>query len=677
MDDLTVVKRALSQAEVQAHFDRAPAINLHLDEDLSRTTFTDDSNNRFAATCANTDTCPDAADKGQMREAVTFDGNDTLALSATAAMTLTNFSVGMWVKPTKSVNAVQWLATKADGNFYNANFRLSIQPNSMTVRFARQSACAAGDTNWHSVDASNPLLEDQWNHVVATHSAADGVMAIYVNGALAGTLTGIGGNACTAANAIRLGQAFNGGMDEVSVYKTALDAGQVADTYQYQAAWFDVIDRHDLYVDADIPTVDLSRTPAYVGTAQTVLTVRADDASSPLAGVEYRIDGGAWQAATPGNGAAATSGAWLFNFQAAVGAHTLDARATDSVGNLSAIASATLTVDNGAPNVSVNSPIGVLRITDSLAISGTAGDSASGVAPNAVSVRLAGHSGADITGAQVAALDVNGDWQATQPFDILPYGIYTATANVTDEAGNASTAAALYRLDGLPPYADVTDGGHFYSPINTKTIMGVAGDVPYPASGRTLHLHFETGSGLWEDGSQTGYTMQCSGATCPSAGISGKEGTAVTFDGVDDLLDFGGNAAGLVNTGAITTTAQQLGLADGSFTVMAWVNAADWSGSHALLGTSPANGLFVGIQNGSPSLGHGGDDTTMSGAIPTGQWVHLAWRFNAGTGERAFFVNGVLGARPPPVICPTAVRTLCRWATPAAATPSPGRSTNW
>ncbi|MEZ4709124.1 MAG: LamG-like jellyroll fold domain-containing protein [Caldilineaceae bacterium] len=644
LDDLTVVKRALSQAEVQAHFNRAPAVNLHLDEDLSRTTFVDDSNNRFAATCSSTsspttDACPDAADKGQMREAVTFDGNDTLTLSATAAMTLTNFSVGMWVKPTKTVNTVQWLATKADGNFYNANFRLSIQPNSMTVRFERQSACAAADTNWHRVGASNPLLEDQWNHVVATHSATDGVMAIYVNGSLAGTATGIGGSVCTATNAIRLGQAFNGGMDEVSIYKTALNAGQVADAYQYQAAWFDVIDRHDLYVDADLPTVDLSRTPAYVGAAQTVLTVRADDASSPLAGVEYRIDGGAWQAATPGNGTAATSGAWLFNFQAAGGAHTLEARATDSVGNLSAIASAAVTVDAGAPGVSVNSPAGVLRITDSLVISGTASDGASGLASNGVSVRLADHTGADVTGAQVASLGVNGAWQAAQPFDTSPYGVYTATATAGDEAGNASTAAAIYNLDSLPPFADVTDGGHFYSPVDTKTMMGVAGDTPYPAGGRTLHLHFETGSGLWEDGSPTGYTMQCSGASCPSAGVSGKHGAAVTFDGVDDLLDFSGNAAV-----TITTTARQLGLSDGSFTVMAWVNAADWSGSRALLGTGPADGLFVGIQNGSPFLGYGGDDTTMTGAIPTGQWVHLAWRFNAASGERTFFVNGKLGA---------------------------------
>ncbi|MCB0116150.1 MAG: hypothetical protein KDD84_18750, partial [Caldilineaceae bacterium] len=73
-------------------------------------------------------------------------------------------------------------------------------------------------------------------------------------------------------------------------------------------------------------------------------------------------------------------------------------------------------------------------------------------------------------------------------------------------------------------------------------------------------------------------------------------------------------------------------------------NAADWSGSRALLGTNPANGLLVGIQNGSPILGHGGDDSTMSGTIPTGQWVHLAWRFNAASGEHTFFVNGKLGA---------------------------------
>ena len=119
MDDLIVVKRALSADEVLAYVNRAPAVNLHLDEGLQTdrtanqvariTTFADDSDNGYAATCSAADTCPDAGDKGQIREAVTFDGNDVLTLAGASSLPLTNFNVGMWVKPTKTVNAAQYL----------------------------------------------------------------------------------------------------------------------------------------------------------------------------------------------------------------------------------------------------------------------------------------------------------------------------------------------------------------------------------------------------------------------------------------------------------------------------------------------------------------------------------------------------------------------------------------
>ena len=642
LDDLTVFKRALSPSEVQAHFNRAPAVNLHLDEDLSRTAFTDESNNRYIATCANTDTCPDAGDKGQMREAVTFDGNDALTLAATSATTLTNFSVGMWVKPTKSVNATQWLATKAGSDFFNANLRLSLPPNGMTVRFERQSTCAGSDTNWSTVNASTPLLENQWNHVVATHDAANGAMTVYVNGSLAGTVTGVGSSVCTGANPIRLGQGFNGGLDELSVYKTVLNARQVADIFNYQSAWFDVIDQHQIYVDADLPTVDLSWTPTTVGAAQTVLALRVADASSAVSAVDYRIDSGAWQAATPSTGDASTSSAWLYAFQAAPGTHTIEARATDVVGNVSAIASAAVRVDDGAPVLILDTPGAILAVTDSTVISGTVSDLYSGILDSAVQVIVRDHTGAAVTGNQTAEIGQGDTWQATQPFPATPYGVYTATAQAIDGVGNRAGASASLALDGLPPYADVTDGENYLSPLAVKSITGIASDVPYPVSGRTLHLHFEPGSGLWEDGSQTGFAMQCSAPTCPATNVAGQQGKAITFDGVDDVLAFGGNEA--ITT---MTTAQQLGLADGSFTALAWVKAADWSGSHALVGSSPAiagEGLFIGVQDGSPFLGYGGDDTTMTGTVPTGEWVHLAWRFDAASGERAFFVNGEPGA---------------------------------
>ncbi|MCA9965728.1 MAG: hypothetical protein KC423_15860, partial [Anaerolineales bacterium] len=647
MDELTVVKRALTASEVQAYFNRVPAINLHLDEGLKTNngvvanqgirSFVDDSESRYVATCTTIENCPDAGDKGQMREAVTFDGNDTLTLAQTTNLELTNFSVGMWVKPTQTTPTRQRLATKSNGNFLDSNFELRLAENSLNVVFERQYNCLSSD-NRHSVTANIPLLENQWNHVLATHDAANQQMQIYINGALAGTTnTGVS-TVCTAANPIRLGAGYHGGMDEVIIAPSVLSASAVADLYNYQAAWYDVISQHSLYIDADLPTVDLSKTAVILNTAQTVLYIGADDATSPVTKVEYRINGGSWQEATSANNQAANSGAWLFYFQQNSGTYTLDARATDAGGNVSAIASTTIVVDGQAPTITISNSSAVVQAIDSVALSGTAVDSQSGVANNVV-VRTLDWQNEPVGGNLFAPLDATGNWQISQPFETAPYGSYAVVATADDAVGNSTTVTQIINLDGLPPYADITRSDNYFVTTDGEFVTGVAGEPPYPADGRTLHLHFEDGPGLWVDGSKTKFEMQCVTTACPTSGVAGQRGTAITFDGVDDVLHFGGNEA--ITT---TVTAGQLGLLDGSFTVMAWVKADDWTGSFPILGsspTTPGEGLLIGLENGRSILGYGGDDTTMTDAIPTGEWVHLAWRFDAEAGERSFFVNGV------------------------------------
>ncbi|MCB9433848.1 MAG: DUF11 domain-containing protein, partial [Ardenticatenaceae bacterium] len=647
LDDLTIVKRALTVAEVQAHFNRAPGINLHLDEGLKTdngiiinqtiTTFRDDSESRYMATCADANTCPDAGDKGQMRESVTFDGNDLLTLSGTSTMVLTDFSVGMWVKPTATSTTNQWLATKSTTSFTSANFRLSLLVNSLTVRFDRETSC--GSDSWQSVDADNPLIANQWNHVLATHDATNGEMKIYVNGRLAGITSSIGSSLCTNSSPIRLGQEYDGGMDEVAITPSVLDAEAVGALYNYQAAWYDLFNPYALFVDADLPTVDLSLTPETVGAAQTVLFIGADDATSSVAMVEYRIDGGSWQEATSGNQQGANSSAWLYVFQEVGGTHTIEARATDVAGNVSAIASASILVDTQGPSLTIDNSPAAVQVVDSLPLIGTVSDTGSGVSANGVTVGLSDWNGDAVGGNLVATIDESGDWSAFQTFETEPYGRYTVTAVTQDETGNQTTTTATVSLDNLPPYASVTDDGNYVAPSVVKTISGVASELPYPADSRTLHLHFESGDGLWVDGSKTQFTMLCSGATCPTSGTPGKFGEAITFDGVDDYLMLGGNEA-------ITTSvsAGQLGLLDGSFTIMGWVNGSDWSGDHAVLGSTPITttaGFYAGIRDGRPILGYSGDDTVVTNTIATDEWVHVVWRYDAATGERAFFVNGV------------------------------------
>ncbi len=94
IDHLVIVQEALSASEIQAIMNEAPVLNLHLDEDLDTTTFTDDSPDGNNATCTN---CPDAGSKGQMREAPVFGGSDKLTVPADSSLNLSSFSISLWV----------------------------------------------------------------------------------------------------------------------------------------------------------------------------------------------------------------------------------------------------------------------------------------------------------------------------------------------------------------------------------------------------------------------------------------------------------------------------------------------------------------------------------------------------------------------------------------------------
>jgi hypothetical protein len=93
IDQVTIVKKYLSQSEVQALMLETPVLNLHLDESLGATTFSDSSNFANNGSCTG-NACPQAAVKGQMREGLVFDGqNDLITVADSSSLDLTTFSV--------------------------------------------------------------------------------------------------------------------------------------------------------------------------------------------------------------------------------------------------------------------------------------------------------------------------------------------------------------------------------------------------------------------------------------------------------------------------------------------------------------------------------------------------------------------------------------------------------
>ncbi|MFZ1754576.1 MAG: LamG-like jellyroll fold domain-containing protein, partial [Caldilineaceae bacterium] len=477
IDELVMLPFALDATEVAALVNAAPLLNLHLDEDTSDGGFLDDSPAANHLTCASDATCPAGGDKGQIREAALFDGMDKLTDSANSESRLSQFSIGLWVKPQDETGAAQYLIERGNGSRHN--YRLWMAANSFKVTFdLYSSAC----NTLYSVTTSSPLVEDQWNHIFATYDG--NAMRLYLNGSQnANKSTGNRGACTSSSHSLTIGENFAGNLDEIVLYGTALEGEEIAAAYAYQSVWYDVAEQHNLIVDADSPTVYLDlATTAISATVQT-MAVYAHDPTSWIASVEYNIDGGGWTTINT------SDNSWTFNYTAiSEGSHTVQVRATDAVGN-SATSSHAILVDATPPTLTIESSLtaAILGVGESLPISGTVSDSGSGIDSSTLTARLEDRQGLLY---YPDAPTVSGSgWSASQSFaNAPPYGVYTLTASVADVAGNSTTVAAPLQLDGLAPVADVLHASATISGSNSL-ITGTVADIPLPVQSKRLHLH--------------------------------------------------------------------------------------------------------------------------------------------------------------------------------------------
>jgi hypothetical protein len=112
------------------------------------------------------------------------------------------------------------------------------------------------------------------------------------------------------------------------------------------------------------PDPTSNNTPTYTGSANDVPFPSPTETPvtiNTIASVEYRVDGGSWQPATPSDGAF-NSDTETFKFTPpalANGVHLFEVRATNSIGNVSSIAQDTLTIAASAPPAAtLSSPSG-------------------------------------------------------------------------------------------------------------------------------------------------------------------------------------------------------------------------------------------------------------------------------------------------------------------------------
>lgn len=149
--------------------------------------------------------------------------HDYVSAPHNAAISITQFSVGAYFK-TSNTGAIKTIVYKdADGT--NANYHLSVSAtNKAQISFVNSSLATITATG------STTVTDDNWHYAVGTFDGSS--LKIYVDGVLEATtasattpLTGLGNLFIGAGNSGS--NKFNGSLDELSVWNTALSLTQV------------------------------------------------------------------------------------------------------------------------------------------------------------------------------------------------------------------------------------------------------------------------------------------------------------------------------------------------------------------------------------------------------------------------------------------------------------------
>ena len=156
----------------------------------------------------------------------------------------------------------------------------------------------------------------------------------------------------------------------------------------------------------------------------------------------------------------------------------------------------------------------------------------------------------------------------------------------------------------------ISNGNGVTLTFNVGSLPGIEDLLVY------LPLDEPAGATLFQDTSGNGYHGFCSGSSCPDAGVPGKLGSALEFDGIDSYFQVPEFKFG------------------GPLTIAAWVYVRDTYANFARIidfGNGPESDNIVLCQWSTTgqmgiSIRRGGNEMTLltNELIPSNQWVHVA-----------------------------------------------------
>lgn len=246
VDDLRLYSRALNANEVAALFKWTPSTTSYavkpsivgrwkLDDGYADTA-QDSGSSNIDGNLAGGTSCPSAGacptwTAGKIDKALDFDGSDDyVEVTDSAVLDITgDFTLAAWIYP-DTLGSSRAIVSKRDTSSNNGGYSLTLGGNGEVYC---QTNSGSGTTN--SYTANGAVTASAWYHVAAVRSGTS--CDVYINGAK--KTNSYGTHTTLAANnlALRFGRSpnstepFDGKIDEVHVYSTALSPVEVATVY--------------------------------------------------------------------------------------------------------------------------------------------------------------------------------------------------------------------------------------------------------------------------------------------------------------------------------------------------------------------------------------------------------------------------------------------------------------
>jgi len=499
--------------------------------------------------------------QGSSNTSALFDGvndyvttNPTSALDATTAVT-----IEAWAKRTRA-NTYQVIVGKpGNGQSKFENYALWFDTSNLAVAYF------GNGSTYVRVHSGTPL-DANWHYIVATYDNT--TARIYVDAVLVGSATaaGVMGPNQFGLNIGRArtnGYYFQGQVDEVAVYPSALSQQRIQDHWDASQT------------DLSPPIVTLTTPPVGATTGDSTPTFGgvAGGAPGDLSAVTVKVYSGSSPTGTPvqvlnttrqGNGSYSVDAPSPL----ADGVYTAQTEQSDAAGNTGFSTANTFSVDLTAPAVTLAQPADGSSTGDTTpTFSGTGGTAVG----DASSVTVKVYAGSDTGGTLVQTLSasLSGGAYSIDATNPLAEGTYTARTQQADGAGNTgfSTANTFSIVDQTAPIVTLTAPANgSVTGDSTPTFAGVAGSAPGDLAAVTVKVY--SGS------SPTGTPVQVLNATRQGNGSYSVDASDALAEGIytaqAEQSDAAGNAGlSSANTFSLDLTAPTVTLAqpaDGSST---------------------------------------------------------------------------------------------------------------